>query len=316
MHRDSINEQMSEMEREFELEMDDEFELENADSDGEFEDYAQEFEFEADDENEFENYEQEFEFEADDETNDAIELEFEDYEEETADSDGEFEWADAARGSYGERFYELSLREFETEAEMDEAFGKILSEMENEFFLSNVWKKAKGAAAGLARKGMALAKKAGINLPSLDALKSMLAPVAGALKGNLGTLFKTALAAHPAGAALLPALKGFGLETSIDGGDDREAFENYASIAREAFENLAETINPHADNPLEASRLATNAFQKSLKKHQHARLHGQNRRPHPSRIGKLARVGKTGKKRVRRVYAAPDEIIVVIQRKK
>ena len=285
MYKNSMDGQMSEMEREFELEMENEFELETADSD------------------EFEGYEDEFE-QTDDETDEAFE--FEDYEDEPQ---GEFEWDGDGGSGYGERFYELSQREFEFESEIDEAVNELLTEMENEFFWGGVLKKAKNAAMGLTKKGMALAKKAGINLPSLDALKSMLGPLSGLLKGNLGALIKpalkAALAAHPAGAALMPALKGLGFESSIDGaGASREAFERYAAVAREAFEILAETVTENADNPLEASRLATNAFQKSVKKHQ------------KTNFGKPAFGANRSKKRVRRVYAAPGEIIVVIQRKR
>jgi hypothetical protein len=277
MYKDPIDQQMSEMEREFELEMDNDFEFEMENSDEEFEDT----DYESDDEFEFEDYEDE--------------------------PQSEFEWS-GGNSDYGERFYELSQREFESETEVDEAVDRLLTEMENEFFWGGILKKAKNAAMGLAKKGMALAKKAGINLPSLDALKSMLGPLSGLLKGNLGALIKpalkAALAAHPAGAALLPALKGLGFETGEDMDGNREAYNRYADVAREAFESLAESVNQNADNPLEASRLATNAFQKSLRKH-------QIRRDHRTIVG-----GGRGKKRVRRIYAAPGEVIVVIQRKR
>ncbi len=277
---------MSELEQEFELEMDD------LEMDGDFEtgdDYESEtddFEFEADEDSESDDYETDYE----------------------AEPEGEYEWFGGDGSDYGERFYELSQREFESETEVDEAVDRLLTEMENEFFWGGVLKKAKNAAMGLAKKGMALAKKAGINLPSLDALKSMLGPLSGILKGNLGALIKpalkAALAAHPAGAALLPALKGLGFETGADMSDNREAYERYASVAREAFENLAESVNQNADNPLEASRLATNAFQKSLRNHQ----------KQPGRRPSFG--GGQRRRKVRRVYIAPGEAILVIRRKR
>lgn len=299
MYRNSKNPQMSDMEREFELEMDNDRELESGDD----------FEFEmtaTDEESEYTDYE------ADD-----FEMEQDDYEAESYDEpQNEYEWFES--NDYGERFYELSQREFESESEADEAVNEILNEMEHEFFLGGLLKggglldKAKNAAKKLAKKGMDLAKKAGINIPSLDALKSMLGPVSGLLKGNLAALIKpalkTALAAHPAGAALLPVLQGIGFEASEDTDGNREMWNRYASVAREAFENLAQTINENADHPLEASRLATNAFQKAVKNH-------QNRGVFVNQAGRRF-VGIGRKKRVRRVYAAPDEVIVVIQRKR
>ena len=208
---------MSELEREFELEMDDDSELE-MDDDFEFEAYQTDEDSEADD------YEYESEYESE-------------YEDEP---EGEFEWLESNDSDYAERFFELSQREFESESEVDEAVNEILDDMEREYFLGGLFKKAKNAAKNLAKKGMALAKKAGINLPSLDALKSMLGPVSGLLKGNLGALIKpalkAALSAHPAGMAALPALKALGFESSEDMGENREAWNRYASVAREAFE--------------------------------------------------------------------------------
>jgi hypothetical protein len=266
---------MSELEREFELEMDNDSELE-MDDDFEFEAYRTDEDSEAD----------EYEYDSE-------------YEEEP---EGEFEWLESNDSDYAERLFELSQREFESESEIDEAVNEILDDMEREYFIGGLFKKAKNAAKKLAQKGMTLAKKAGINLPSLDALKSMLGPVSGLLKGNLGTLIKpalkAALSAHPAGMAALPALKALGFESSEDMGENREAWNRYASVAREAFEHLAENINENADNPLEASRLANGAFQKALKGTQGSHQSSNYRR-------------RSGKKNVRRIYLSPGEVIVI-----
>ncbi|MCD9188876.1 MAG: hypothetical protein LUM44_20830 [Pyrinomonadaceae bacterium] len=290
MYRNAKESQLSEMEAEFELEMDDEFEFENTG---------------ATEESELESYETDENYESDDYEIDDLEIE--EYAEEPQ---NEYEWLETDNSDYGERFFELSQREFESESEIDEAVDNLLTEMEQEFFLGGVLKKAKGLAQKIAKKGVDLAKKAGINLPSIEALKSMLGPVSGLLKGNLGALIKpalkAALSAHPAGAALMPVLKGFGFESGMDSDANRDAFNRYAEVAREAFENLAQDINENVDNPLEASRLATNAFQKAVKKHHrahHGRHHGRRQ------------VGGLHKKKVRRIYAQPGEVIVVIQRK-
>lgn len=278
MYSKSNEESMSELEREFELEMDDDLELEMDDL--EFES------FETDEDPEYENYEDE--------------------------SEGEFEWLETNDSDYAERFFELSQREFESESEIDKAVNEILDDMENEFFsFGGLWKKAKNAAKSLAKKGVALAKKAGINIPSIDALKSMLGPALNFLKGDLGNLIgpaiKAAIGANPAGAAALQAL---GFESVEDMGENREAWNNYVSVAKEAFENLAETINENADDPLEASRLATNAFQKALKNSKGLRRTRDHRRRRNFRT--YRRDSETsGNENVRRIYLAPGEAILI-----
>ena len=173
MYNNTTDTQMSELEREFELEMDNnlEFETSKSGEDLEHEDY------------EFEDYENE-EYEMEDS------FEMEDYE---GDSQQEFEWLESNDAGYGERFFELSQREFESESEVDQAVNELLTEMDNEYFFGGLLKKAKNAAMSLAQKGMSLAKKAGINIPSFGALKSMLSPLTGLLKGQLGSLIGPAL---------------------------------------------------------------------------------------------------------------------------
>lgn len=289
MYRKSNQQDMSELEQEFELEMDDsetdDFETDDFEMNDDSE--TDDFEFEADDESESDDYESEHE----------------------DDSQGEYEWLESSNSGYGERFFELSQREFESESEIDEAVNEILDDMEREYFLGGILKgglsKLKSAAQNLAKKGIAMAKKAGINLPSIEALKSMLGPVAGLLKGNLGALIKpalkAALMAHPAGMAALPALKALGFESSEDMGENREAWDNYAAVAQESFEYLAANINANANNPIEASRLAANAFQAGLK-------NVKNRRGFmPNKM----RRANSQKRKVRRIYIHPGETLVI-----
>jgi hypothetical protein len=271
---------LSELEQEFELEMDD---LEAGDD----------FEFEGGEDSEHDDYEAETEYEDD--------------------AQGEYEWLGASGSGYAERFFELSQREFESESEIDDAVNEILDDMEREYFFGGLLKKAKGVAQSLAKKGVALAKKAGINLPSIDALKSMLGPISGLLKGNLGSLIKpalkAALSAHPAGMAALPALKALGFESSEDMGENREAWNNYASVAQEAFEHLAANLNENADHPLEASRLATNAFQAGLR-------NVQNKGGFAAKSSNGRSTGRDHrKKKARYIYLEPGEVVVIKVRK-
>ena len=269
---------MSDLEYEFEMEMDD---LEMGDSeldDSETDD----FEFEGGEDSEYGDEEFETEYESDD----------------------EYEAFEAGDADYAERFYELSQREFESESEIDEAVGEILDDMQREYFsFGGLLKKAKGIG-NIVNKGISLAKKAGIKVPSLGALKSMLGPAASMLKGNWKTLLKTALSAHPAGMAALPALKAIGFESSEDMGENREAWDNYVSAARESYEYLINNATENVNHPVEASRLAANAFQAGLKKIRNNR-------------GRNARLTLGGKraKNVRHITLAPGEVLIVRRRK-
>lgn len=300
---------MSELEQEFELEMDD---LEMDDS----YETADDFEFETDDDSEFETDDFEFEDVEDSEFGDEeseSEYEFEseyesEYEDEyESDLAEEFEMLGADKADYAERFFELSQREFESESEIDEAVNEILDDMQREYFsFGGLIKKAKGIG-NVVKKGVALAKKAGINLPSLDALKSMLGPAADLLKGNLGSLIKpalkAALSAHPAGMAALPALKAIGFESSEDMGENREAWDNYVDVARESFEYLVSNAAPNVNQPIVASRLAANAFQAGLKKF--------GKRHHRRILPKGKQTRDHRKRNVRRILIAPGETIVI-----
>lgn len=222
---------MSELEREFELEMD-----------------GDEGESEQDEE-----LESDWEAQSDDEAD------------EEADEEWESEPTEA--GGYANRFYELSQREFESESELDDAVRGLVNEMERDFFFKGIWRKVKKAGQRFLKKG--LGQLAG-RLPIFKGLKAITQLARGNLKGALGSLAKSgltaALSAHPAGAAILPALKGLGFEAAESPERNREAWENYVGVAREAFNHLAENLDERAADPLEASRLASNAFQTAVQK--------------------------------------------------
>jgi len=222
-NRDLVD--LSELEREFELEMEGDPSLE---SDSEFEDGLS------------------TEFEA------GLE----------ADAAEEFE-TDGASGPYAERFYELSQRGYESEYEMEGDVSEIVNEMEQEFFFGGLGKRLRKAGRGLLKKGL---RYAAGKVPALQALKGLTQLARGNLKGMLGSLAKAGLAsAVPGGAVALPALKALGFEASEDPEVNREAWQNYAEVSREAFEVLADSLHENADQPMEASRLASTAFQTALR---------------------------------------------------
>jgi hypothetical protein len=229
MPRDLNDLDMSELEREFELEMEED--QESSDSD------ELEAEFEGLDG--YEAYEPEQEFE-----------------------EGDHEGQD-----YAERFYELSQRGYESEAEMDGELDGLLSEMEREYFfggLKKALRKNLPGIKGLLNKAKALALKH----PALRGLKGLTGLSGLAQKilksGSLKGLAQAAISMHPAGGAALSALKGLGFEAGEDSEANRDAWNNYVEVAREAFEALAENLNERSDDPLEASRQATSAFETAM----------------------------------------------------
>ncbi|HEU5320738.1 MAG TPA: hypothetical protein VFX28_08040, partial [Methylomirabilota bacterium] len=187
--------------------------------------------------------------------------------------DEELELPEDAAG-YAERFYELSQREFESESEVDEAVGRIVDEMEREYFFGALKKLArKGLSAGtraLMRRATQFAK----GLPAVQALKGITQLSRGNLKGMLGSLAKaglsTALRAHPAGAAALSTLSALGFREAAAPAEDRRAWGNFVDVSREAFEYLAGNLDEKAANPVGATRLAGDALQSALQK---ARAH-------------------------------------------
>lgn len=213
--------------------------------------------------------EREFELEMEEEPTEELELEEDietDFEEEP---EGEFEEVEEeSPGDYAARFYELSQREFESEMELDDAINEPLRQMEEEFFLGGLkkrWKQLKKRGLGrLLQKGL---KFAAGKIPALQALKNATSAARAALRGDVGGLVKAGLGAairmHPAGAALSPALSTLGFES---GEDNREAWDNVVNVVREAYDRLAGSLHENADDPLEASRLANEAFQTAIRK--------------------------------------------------
>lgn len=189
--------------------------------------------------------------------------------------DAEFEVEDGV-STFAQRLSELAQRNYESEAELDGALSQVLGELEGELFfgmgklVDRIRKSPLGRAAG-GQLGRFLKRRLG-NIPGLGAvggLRGLTQLARGNLRGALGTLAKAALpgvlAAVPGGAVALPALKALGFEANEEPADNTEAWEHFVEVAREAYVNLAENLTEHIDQPLEASRVATAAFQHGLK---------------------------------------------------
>jgi hypothetical protein len=206
-------------------------------------------------------------------------------EEADEESDEEFESEPTEAGGYADRFYELSQREFESESELDDEVRGIVNEMERDFFWGKWKKRLKSIGGRLLKKG--LGQLAG-RLPVFKGLQALTQAARAAMKGDLGGLaksaFTTVLSAHPAGAVALPALKALGFEATGDSERNREAWDNYVEVAREAFDHLGRNLDERTADPLEASRLASNAFQTAVRKVQaRVRSNGTQVRDHRKR---------------------------------
>ena len=186
-----------------------------------------------------------------------------------------------ASSSFGERLYELSLREYESESHLTAAVLGELDNMGEEYFFGSLARRLKKAGGGLLKKATRLAG----GLPAMQALKGFTSLARNGLKGQLGSLITSAMAsAIPGGAMALPALRALGI--NLPGGTpDRETYEQLAEISREAFEYLAETVDEEANNPIRAGRLASAALQAGLR-----RAGGTRVRRHGSAGGAVRRI--------------------------
>jgi hypothetical protein len=160
---------------------------------------------------------------------------------------------------FAEKFYELSTRKFKTETELDNAVNGILNEIERDYFFKDLLKKTKKAGKFLLKKGLKTFK----GFSAFQAAMGITQLPRGSLKGTLGTLAKAGLKEVRAGGAVLPVLGALGFEA---GEQNREAWQNFTNVCKESFDYLATNLNENADDPIEASRLASEAFSAALKK--------------------------------------------------
>jgi hypothetical protein len=277
----------SSLEREIELEMDEE--LEAANEETRLEDS------EAGDEEYEDVLELDEELESDEEAGLDEEL------------DEELEGSDDHESQYVDRFMEIAAREFESESEVDQAMNETLNDVASEYLFGSIWKKAKKFGKRLAKNKIvgSLVKK-GLSVASgqFPALKAAMQLAKGNLQGALLNLGKQALGTVvPGSTAALGALSSLGITPGGEGEAERESWENYVQLSREAFEHLANNVTPTANQPVEANRLAANAFQHAVKR-------AQSRTGGGVRHGAGRRVGRsTG--RVVHYQLRPGEKIVI-----
>jgi hypothetical protein len=195
------------------------------------------------------------------------EFEMDEPEEEAGDYERSLSYDD---DDYAERFYELSLRNYESEAEIDYELARVFEAMEQDFFFKGLGRKLNRAGKGLVKQSLQAAKKAAAKHPLVQTVKGVTQLARGNLKGTLGSLakagLKSALSAHPAGAAALPALQALGFEATEDPEDNRGAWDNFVRLSEAAYDQLAHNFDDRAANdPIAANELAKRAFQAAFK---------------------------------------------------
>jgi hypothetical protein len=159
---------------------------------------------------------------------------------------------------FAEKFYELSSRTFKTKTEIDLAVNGILNEIERGYFFKGLLKKTGKSGKTLLKKGLGTFR----GVSAFQAAEGITQLVRENLKGTLGTLAKSGLKVR-AGAAALPVLGTLGFEP---GETNRYAWQNFANVCKESFDYLASNLDEDADDPLEASKLASEAFGDALKR--------------------------------------------------
>ena len=122
----------------------------------------------------------------------------------------------------------------------------------------------------------------------------------GNLRGALGSLAKTAISIHPAGAAALQGLQALGFQGEADEPENREAWQRFAEFAQDAYEELAKRTTMEIDNPVVAADAA------------HAALKAAMAQTYGSRAASGSAASRiNGQSRVRKVTIGLNETLLV-----
>lgn len=258
---------MSQLEREFELEM--------GDSRGGYsdDDLERELEDVIDDDQEYDT-DTEYEYDGEDA---GYEYDDQDAEYEYDEAEGEFEVYDNEPASYAERLYEFGQREFEHEFELEAELDRVVDDMHREFFLGRLIKKGFKSAVKLAKnnpmvkqlvdKGLRAA--AGF-IPggglALDGLKMATGLLGDGLKTRARSLASKAVnGLKDEGAAFGKDLAAkLGINPGNSKAQNMDALRKLVDGLQRSFEFAADHIHEEVDDPIEAERLAGRAFEAGL----------------------------------------------------
>lgn len=201
--------------------------------------------------------------EADDAELDDHELEDDEADDGEADDELDDELLEPDVRGFAERFHELSLRDGESELELELEVGTLLREMEREYFLKGLLKKVAPGAKRLFKKGLAYAKKA---TPLGQVVSAATALSRGNLRGMLSSLASSAMSLaskHPAFAAVMPALSALGFKPGQP--DSKAPWKNFAGLAKDAYGQLAKNLTATADEPTQAAEIAHRSFRTAVR---------------------------------------------------
>ena len=169
---------------------------------------------------------------------------------------------------YDERLYELSKKQFESEYELDQELDRLLENIEQDFFwnpLKAVKKLVKKGIRGvkrLANHARKFSKKVFKKISPFKMFKKFLNPIKKLMKGNFKNLIKAAMSGLiPGGAAVMPAISALGFDAEVSDPEvNRENWRKVKEICKESYDYLLENMDEDVDDPVEASRLANEAF--------------------------------------------------------
>lgn len=230
------------------------------------------------------------EFEDDElETDDELEA-ADDFETDALELGSDEEFPEPDRRGFADRLYELSLRQNESELELDHELEALFREMEQEYFFRNLGKR-------LRQGGKALIKTAARYAKNSTPLGNVMNAATSLATGNMRGLLKSAVklaSQHPALAAAMPVLKTLGFDGAGTAG--KAPWQNIVNVAKHAYGDMARRLDKEALTPAGASRIANAAFHTALQRT--ARSRGAARRQGGKKIVHL-RPGDTLVVRVR-----------------
>jgi len=158
------------------------------------------------------------------------------------DEELEFEAYGASSDKYVDRFMELASQSYESELELDESVERLLGEMEREYFWGALKKVARrGLRAGVG-KLISQAKHLAKSHPLYRSLQGLTSLHRRGLRGLLGQLASAAASATPYGGAINAAMKAPNFQPGAPQ-QEREAWENFVNVSKDAYQNLAANIS-------------------------------------------------------------------------
>jgi len=221
----------------------------------------------------------------------------------------------AVEERFADELLELTEREFESAAELDEELDRGLDAVAEEYFVKRLRRKRRrGKGQGVFGKILKAGAKLGGKLASATPVGSLIKAgtslIQGDAKGALKNLAKAAVgtALGPvAGTVATTALDALGGEEGEIRHRQRRAVRRVARIARDTFRELADGLPEDFEHPLVANEVVHRATRRAMLRNG-VRL--PSRRPVPSPRPLAGRRPRAVQRRVIRVR--PDEEVLLV----